>query len=105
MKYGMSTLALVTALALGGCGTIGSLTDHPRVMGGVRNDLDELTHEPGPCRPGWLMIVDLPFSLALDLVFLPFTVIYEIAEPGPPPSGPPPERKPAPDPSSRKPVP
>lgn len=83
-RAGLRLLALCAALALGGCGTIGSLAspwsykEPSKIYGGVRNDWSEIGQETGPCRPGPLLIVDLPFSFALDTLLLPITVCYEL---------------------------
>ncbi len=84
MTRAWRSLALASALLLSGCGTILNLGDHPQAMGGVRFDANEMTHG-GPCSAAPLFCMDMPFSLALDLALLPFTAIYEIANPKPPP--------------------
>jgi len=69
---------LSCVVALGGCGTLGSLSDDPRIYGGLRNDIEEVGRGTGPCNPGFLMACDVPFSFVLDTVLLPFTVLYEV---------------------------
>ena len=71
---------MIGLLGLGGCGTIGNLMEKPQIYGGLRYDISEVGRGTGPCNPGILMVFDVPFSLALDTVVLPFTVIYEVAD-------------------------
>lgn len=71
-------LLLALGVVLGGCGTIGNLSDDPKIYGGLRNDIEEVGRPTGPCNPGFLMACDVPFSFVLDTVLLPFTVLYEL---------------------------
>jgi len=76
------------ALALlSGCGTIGGLTnpDYPgKVYVGMRHDIN-LSGGLISGVPGWMLVMwDYPFSLVLDTVFLPGTLVYELFRPGPP---------------------
>jgi len=92
-------IVLVTTLLLGGCSTIGDTfhgssskeylgREGPNVMGGLRLDAAHLSKDSG-CRrmEAPIHFLDVPFSLALDLVFLPFTVPYTIFRAGPPETG------------------
>jgi uncharacterized protein YceK len=82
MKRALRALGFAGILALAGCGTISNLGDRPKIFGGVREDARSLT-QGGPC---WspMGCLDMPFSLALDIVVLPFTAIYELAHPADP---------------------
>ncbi len=84
---------LLGMLLLGGCGTIGNLSNDPSIYGGTRYDVNEMG-TPGPCSMGIVAVFDLPFSVVLDTAVLPFTLIYELVKPAPPP--PPPPRRPEP---------
>ena len=78
-------LAILT-LAVSGCGTfndaLGGHTDSGsapssqtfRIYGGVRWDVEIMEDEAW----GWLFLLDLPFSFALDTALLPLTVLYAI---------------------------
>ncbi len=72
------TLGLLGCLLLGGCGTIINLSEEPEIYGGVRFDVTEIGKGTGPCNVGVLMCPDVPFSVALDTVVLPFTVVYSL---------------------------
>ena len=63
-----------------GCGTISNLGERPRIYGGVREDA-KLMETTGPCSSWPAGCMDMPFSLILDTVLLPFTLIYELASP------------------------
>jgi uncharacterized protein YceK len=82
---------LVAALCTSGCGTIGDLigdrpwvlgSSGPHVLGGVRIDIHDIGHPSwfAVFHP-WIYILDLPFSLAVDGVLLPFTLVYQIVSP------------------------
>ena len=66
--------SLLAILLLGGCGTIGNLSNDPSIYGGTRYDVDEVGN-PGPCSMGIVAVFDLPFSVALDTAVLPFTPV------------------------------
>ena len=87
-------LLLAAVLLLGtGCSTIGALSergDHPWLFAGTGRNVD-LFAQPGPTiQDGELVgnpylpyqqlaaVCDFPWSLALDLVLLPFTIPLEI---------------------------
>jgi uncharacterized protein YceK len=80
MRVLLRGLGAAALLALPGCGTIGNLMDRPQIYGGVRYDCSEVARGTGPCNPGVLMVFDVPFSLALDTVVLPFTAVYELVD-------------------------
>lgn len=73
----MKLLPLVL-LALAGCGTFGDLDGEngrpsPHPFGGVRLDVHYI--RGGDCHhPGVFYVLDVPFSLALDLVLLPVSI-------------------------------
>lgn len=65
----------LTSATFTGCGTISDWGEPygPRVYGGVRWDLDD---KEGCVRTSvWLGIWDVPFSLILDTLLLPYSVI------------------------------
>ena len=89
----MSRLArklwLLGALAAGGCGTIGNLTDRGKIYGGVRLDAkqvcqtgEELVHPPKvlsyTAKKDVVIVIfsslDVPLSAALDTLTLPLTI-------------------------------
>lgn len=78
---------VVWSLVAGGCAAIGDVIDHQRVYGGTRFTAEYLSNSDGPWKKhqGWkliafypvvapCLIVDMPFTLALDTVFLPYTL-------------------------------
>jgi hypothetical protein len=103
----LATRVLVLAALLltgAGCSTIGDLTGEgesslilgtpgPHIMGGFRTDIVALGGGNDAVRmaaPLW--IFDTPWSLALDIVVLPFTVPYVLlTDPKPPPPPPKPD--------------
>lgn len=50
----------------------------PNIMGGTRLDVDHLTDPACKTFPMVMFIVDTPFSFVLDVVLLPFTLIYSL---------------------------
>jgi uncharacterized protein YceK len=77
----MKTLLLCANLLACGCGTSLSFFSEPRVMGGTRIDIGAATtEERGYISSGLrtLLILDLPFSFALDVATLPITLWFEI---------------------------
>jgi len=90
----MSRLALLSlVLLVSGCGTIidaGNFADSdrrfdspgPHLYGGLRVDA-LLVADPGDKAAPFviLFLLDVPFSLALDTVFLPFTIPWAIFGP------------------------
>jgi uncharacterized protein YceK len=76
MKKALLALLL---LSNAGCGTVLSLArpDYPKLMGGVRLDLQTLDNANHGVWLGWLSLIDLPLSLALDLALLPATIPWE----------------------------
>ena len=94
----------IVALSGSGCSTIGDLletrnSDGQRIYGGVRRDCEHIAHPDSMAvLPSVVFgILDFPFSLGLDTVCLPVTVIFAFsvnnpsrtdvevpAEPGPP---------------------
>lgn len=87
-------VGVLLLLSLAGCSTISDTIGAPlaeeflpgtgpHVMGGVRIDIAVLSAE----RTGdkgmldFLHVIDFPFSLGLDLVFLPFTAVYALLSP------------------------
>lgn len=76
--------ALLTAACLSGCETIGGLASDEyksKVYVGVRVYVDTCGQSEHGV-PGWLLFIwDLPFSLALDTILLPGTLIYELLRP------------------------
>lgn len=73
--------AILAAACLGGCQTIGGLASDEyksKVYVGIRVYVDTCGKtEHGV--PGWLLFFwDVPFSLALDTILLPGTLIYEL---------------------------
>ena len=92
-------ISLVLACTLAGCGTTTDLFGSKRtkrredgisrsskvsggrvrVFGGVRYDCEVMAEG----RAGWLLVLyffDLPFSLAIDTVILPFTIPYNLSK-------------------------
>lgn len=70
----------VVLFCLGGCGTTMNMGpgpcpvyEHPRVLGGVQFDGEHLIGTGDPLRM-LCGVVDLPFSLAADVVTLPYTI-------------------------------
>ena len=77
MKALLRAGALAAVLLVGGCGSLCNLAEKPQVFGGVRWDInDGRVFECCSCND--LIYLDLPFSLAFDLLFLPLTALYEI---------------------------
>ena len=76
--------ALLTAACLSGCETIGGLASDEyksKVYVGVRVYVDTCGQSEHGV-PGWLLFIwDLPFSLVLDTILLPGTLIYELLRP------------------------
>lgn len=82
--------AAILLLTLTGCSTISDTfvggyweyfhSPGPHVLGGTRTDIAVLSSDRTGCKGmlDWIHIIDLPFSLGLDLVFLPFTAIYSV---------------------------
>lgn len=62
------------------CGTVLSLArpDFPKLMGGVRLDVELLDNANHGVWLGWISLIDLPLSLALDLALLPATIPWEL---------------------------
>ena len=88
MKKTVVALLLSTSL-LGGCFTISNVTGKgnlwgPAAFGGTRENINIFENYKG-CDGGIGVIAffDLPFSLALDILLLPFTLPYEIIMGGP----------------------
>ena len=88
MKPGVLALLLSLSL-LGGCSTISNVSGKgflwgPAAFGGTRENVNILENFSG-CKGIYKIFAcpDLPFSLALDLVLLPFTLPYEIIMGGP----------------------
>lgn len=85
---------MLIALLQCGCGSLASLRGSPfglddepkyvrHVYGGVKNDWAEFTHFQGQgVRGFWVLgvpfLFDLPLSLAVDTVSLPFTIPYSL---------------------------
>jgi uncharacterized protein YceK len=71
---------LAVLLTLSSCGTLIDLGHEQRVYGGVRYDMENLGGGLGHSFvPAWIRIFDVPFSLVLDTVVLPLTVIQSMA--------------------------
>jgi uncharacterized protein YceK len=67
---------LLICATLSGCMSIGTLSDDQGVYRGVRGDIDCMrTAQDDTSGMELLCGLDLPFSLALDTIFLPFTLI------------------------------
>jgi len=88
MAFMNRTRALVLALAVtlcsAGCGSINDISkgeDGQRIYGGVRQDA-KMVSGSNSSTAAVLGFLDFPFSLALDTVFLPVTVIFAIARSG-----------------------
>ena len=83
MKKAAAILPAAILLVSCGCGTIASLSgrDEPKLLGGMRYDLHYMDFD-GPALGicgGWLpLVIDFPFCLALDVLFLPVTIPWEI---------------------------
>ncbi|HXX93978.1 MAG TPA: YceK/YidQ family lipoprotein [Planctomycetota bacterium] len=77
-------LALTAAFLLvvvSGCGTEIALNSDRYdclIYCGVREDVDGLSREYHSLWLGWFFILDFPFSLGVDTLFLPGTLIYEV---------------------------
>lgn len=75
-------ILLLAALAfLGGCGTIGGMANadyKSKVYVGLRHDISITTEKDKPATIWIFNILDYPFSLVLDTVCLPGTLVYEI---------------------------
>lgn len=73
--------ALLTAACLSGCQTIGGLASDEyksKVYVGIRVYV-ETSGESEHGVPAWLLFIwDVPFSLALDTILLPGTLIHEL---------------------------
>jgi uncharacterized protein YceK len=78
MRYGCRVALLIGVLLFGGCGTIINLSDEPKIYGGLRYDVTQVGMGLRRCEPGCWMIPDVPFSLVLDTVVLPFTVVHQL---------------------------
>lgn len=90
-----SLLLVCAVLALSGCGTLSDLFGDDRrrdkgehlsrvrggrvrIYGGIRFDLEIL----GEAKAGWMLAfyaIDLPISLTLDTLLLPFTIPYNLS--------------------------
>src|SRR5215469_820590 len=75
----LNLLAVGALVACAGCGTIMRNPPNSNVYGGVRTDGEWIIHG------GVIAIIDVPFSLTADTLFLPFD-LYSVANP--PPSNP-----------------
>lgn len=80
----MGLLAALLCLPAG-CGTIFDAgTQGPRIYGGIRTDVETIrggapgTHLEATPLLRVASAVDLPFSLAADTLFLPYTLIAEL---------------------------
>ena len=73
--------ALLSAACLSGCCTIGGLASDEyksKVYVGMQVYVDT-TGKTEHGIPGWLLFIwDVPFSLALDTILLPGTLIHEL---------------------------
>jgi len=58
-------------------------TPGPHIVGGVRTDIAVLSADRSGCKGmlDFLHVIDFPFSLGLDVVFLPFTMVYAVLSP------------------------
>jgi len=84
---------ILLLLSLAGCSTISDTfvggyweylhSPGPHVMGGIRTDIAVLSAERSGDKGmlDFLHVIDFPFSLGLDLVFLPFTAVYALLSP------------------------
>lgn len=73
-------------LLLTGCGTIIDLdTFGPRLMGGVRHDWRQIG-DPDPADRVLVPFycIDMPISIAADIVLLPISIAKRLTEPEPP---------------------
>jgi hypothetical protein len=98
MRACIGVMAAAAALGLTGCGTMINLGaqkcpiyEHPRIFGGVRIDAVHVLPELVPL--GFLCaLLDFPFSLAFDILTLPWTIPstleYGDRDTWPEPSGP-----------------
>ena len=91
----MRAAAALLLSTLAGCSTIGDSFNGgnsepylgqsgPNVMGGVRMDVAHFGDSGCKAIMMPFYLMDLPFSFALDLAFLPFTLPYNLLRPGPP---------------------
>lgn len=71
------TACLFAASLLAGCGPIMDLDRGPRIYGGVRADV-QLSSGVLHVIPAGLFALDLPFSLVLDTLLLPVTIMVEL---------------------------
>ena len=88
MRRGGALACSLLLLLGGGCGTVCSMADDQKVFGGTRFVGQNLSHDlsGGPCSDcGPLWVLDLPFSLAADIVVLPATAILALTRSSPPP--------------------
>lgn len=90
-----SLLLACAVLVLAGCGTLSDTFGDDRrrdngehlsrvrggrmrIYGGIRFDLEILSE----AKAGWMLaiyVIDLPISLAMDTLFLPFTIPYNLS--------------------------
>jgi uncharacterized protein YceK len=73
--------ALLLLISQSGCGTMMALSSDrydSLLYCGVREDVEGLSRKYHGMGLWWFFVPDFPFSLALDTVFLPGTLIYEI---------------------------
>ena len=89
-KYRFLVFFVLVCLGLPtGCATMTSLTVEPQVYGGIRGDAHAVIHlgqggmlQTCPPSPPMVLVViamlDFPFSLVADTMFLPYTVGAEL---------------------------
>jgi uncharacterized protein YceK len=83
MRRLLRAAVAILAISCAGCGTISDMSTNSngqRIFGGVRKDSAMITHpESSPVEVSiGLGILDFPFSLALDIAFLPITLIIAL---------------------------
>lgn len=79
------SMALAAALVLSpGCGTVyqGKQEKGPAIFGGIRLDLQQMSHEKSGVGDMVFYCLDMPFSLCFDAVLLLFSAINEAYEGG-----------------------
>lgn len=73
-------IIMIVFLSVNGCMSLAGTTEHEKnkIFIGTRQDLELLPYLANKDEPGWGMIglIDLPFSLVMDTVFLPYTVVH-----------------------------
>ena len=89
----LRTAAALSLLALAGCSTLADTFNPtgsesylgrrgPNILGGTRLDVDHIGDPECKTIAIPFFALDLPFSFALDLVFLPYTLGYSIVNRG-----------------------